>query len=215
MFNCSGSAEVKWWYLCLANGLNCHMAFIANSYTWMYMASVSNTFPQGNKMMSSVWCPKWVYSQRLPYLSNSPLFVSYLLFHETEACRKLSPQTLLFEVIQLVTCEITFHFLLVFSLPFFLTHVISWLFLGQNLDKNYSTSNNSSPRLQKEGKKRREQPSGCSALVDPTLEKLFFRQQQTAFVLHQQSWHEKRWDVFMGWVMWHYSDCLWGACLFK
>lgn len=150
MFNCSGRAEVKWWNLLLAKCLNCHMVFTENSYTWMYihMACVSNTSPRGNKMMSSVWCPKWVYSQRLPYLSNFLLFVSYLLFHETEACRKLSPLAadFPFEAIQLVTCEITLSFLLVFFLLF--PHTSStpppptlppkplfFFFLGKNLDK--------------------------------------------------------------------------------
>lgn len=71
--------------------------FIASSCTSTYVACIwfvfQTPFPWGNKMISSVWCPTWVYSQRLLYLSNFPLFVSYLLFHETEACRKQSPQT--------------------------------------------------------------------------------------------------------------------------
>lgn len=99
-------------YCCLAHQNMCFTSatwFPVQHPTLLYSCMwvvFQKAFPSGNKIMFNVWCLKWVYSQRLPYLLYPPLFVNYLLFHETRACRKQSPQTSLCEAIQLVWCEI-------------------------------------------------------------------------------------------------------------
>lgn len=113
--------------------------------------------PQGNKMMSSVWCPKWFYSQRLPYLSNVPLFVSYLLFSRDRGLSEAIATDFLFEAIQLVTCEVTFSFrLFVFFSSFSPTHLMSSLFLKakfglKKIFRKKKSLNNSPPPSKKTG----------------------------------------------------------------
>lgn len=82
----------------------------------------------------------------------------------------------LFEAIQLVTCEITLSFLLAFFLTHHLISLFSQAKFGQKIIKF----------KEQPKKKKKKLPSGYSALGDTTLETVFFRQQQTAFVLHHQ-----------------------------